>query len=233
MLETQSGVGLITVVEAGRTLVLAAAALKHKPNRTSLAEFQKAHWDLNRHAMGLSKIDVAVDDCPENWTDGEIRRFTKTDLGLFLPKVVSTAPEGLVLLSKAYPAMRWVEQNVPSSVLNVDEEGNEISLFGWLKPEKHTRAPFTGTDESKARAAIAGKHRLAQTLNVYGEAGQQSKLREGQYLDEVDTWVRVLSSWVRGRVVGARFYPNGYCYVDWNLGPVDVYEYLGVRSVGV
>lgn len=69
MLETQSGIGLITVVEAGRTLALATGELKLKPNRKHLEEFEQARWNLNRFAMGLSPKDVAVTDCPVRWTD--------------------------------------------------------------------------------------------------------------------------------------------------------------------
>jgi|SRR3989344_2269639 len=233
MLEIESGVGLITIVTAGRTLALATADLNCKLNRTNLAEFQKAHWGLNRFAMGLSERDVAVDDCPVTWTDDEVRRFTRSDIGLFLPEVCSTAPEGLRLQAKAYPGMFWEEQNVPALVRNEDEEGKVISLFGWLKTEKSIDAPNTRTDETKAKEIVARKNRSAQTLNVYGEAGQQSKLLAGQFLDEVRTYVRVLSSRVGGRVVNASFDPGGRCSVYWLLEPSNVHDDLGVRSVGV
>lgn len=232
-LETEFDIGLITVVEAGRTLALATRELRYRPNREHLEEFQQAHWNLNRFAMGLSPRDVAVDDCPRKWTDGEIRKFMRSDFGLFLPEVASTS-EGLSLLSKVYPAMMWDEQNVPALVSNVDKTDNVINLFGWLKPEKSIDAPFAGTDETKARAAIAGKHRLAQTLNVYGEAGQESKLLTGHFLDEVRTWVRILSSRSGGRVVEARFHRSGSCNVYWDLQPgYGGFELLGARSVGV
>lgn len=102
-----------------------------------------------------------------------------------------------------------------------------------MRTEKSINAPFLGTDETRAREVIAGKHRLAQTLNVYGEAGQQSKLRAGQFLDEVKTWVRVLASRVNGQVLDVRFYPNGRLGVGWYWGPQDQDPYLGGRSVGV
>lgn len=227
MLATESGVGLITVVEAGRTLALATGELRSKPSSEHLEEFEQARWNLNRFAMGLSERDVAVSDCPVTWTDGEIRKFTKSDLGLFLPEVASTAPEGLKLQSKAYPAMRWDEQGVPLSVENT------LHIFSWMRTEKTIDAPNTKTDEKKAREIIKGKSRLFQTLNVYAEAGQVSKLLQGQYLDEVKTWVRVLASRVGGRVVVAYFAPGGLCYVYWSLKSSDVDDYLGVRCVGV
>ena len=235
MIETQpgTGIGLITVVEAGRTLALATGELRTKPSRERLKEFEKARWDFNRFAMGLSSRDVAVSDCPVTWSDSEIRKFSRSNLGLFLPEVVSTAPEGLSLQAKAYPAMRWNEQSVPGFVRNVDDRDNVINLSGWLRTEKSIDAPNTETDEAKAREIIARNNRLGQTLNVYGEAGQVSKLLSGQYLDEVSTWVRVLSSRASGRVVYANFNPDGYCYVNWSLKPLDVRGYLGVRSVGV
>lgn len=230
MLETQSGIGWITVIEDGRTLALATGELRSKPSREHLAEFEQAIWNINRFAMGLSEKDVAVTDCP--WTDDEVRKFMRSDIGLFLPEVASTA-EGLSLLSKAYPAMRWDEQGVPSSVRNVDERDNVINLFGWLRTERKIDAPNTKTDEEKAKKVIAGKGRLAQTLNVYGEAGQVSKLLQAKYLDEDWTWVRVLASRVGGRVVSADFSPVGCCDVGWGLESSFVRGDLGVRSVGV
>lgn len=182
--------------------------------------------------MGLSARDVAVSDCPQNWDDDYIRKLTRSDLGLFLPEVASTA-EGLSLQAKAYPKMKWEEQKVAESVRNVDEEDNVINLFGWMRTEKSIKAPHTGTDEAKAKEIIARKNRLFQTLNVYGEAGQVSKLLQGQYLDEVITWVRILSSRIGGRVLDANFNSDGYCNVNWNLKPVNVNDSLGVRSVGV
>lgn len=232
MLETESGVGLITVVTAGRTLALATGELRSKPNREHLVEFEQARWNLNRIAMELGPRDVEVSYCPDTWTDDYIRKFTRSDLGLFLPEIVSTR-EGLSLQAKAYPDMMWEEQNVPALVRNEDEEGNVIRLFGWLRTEKSIDAPYRGTDETKAKAVIARKNRLVPTLNFYGEASQVSKLLQGQFLDEDWTWVRVLASRVGGRVVDADFDPDGYCFVYWPLGPSGVREDLGVRSAGV
>lgn len=148
-------------------------------------------------------------------------------MGLFLPETVSTAPAGLKLQSKAYPAMRWDEQNVPASVKNT------LHIFNWMRTERKIDAPNTKTDETKAREVVKGKNRLFQTLNIYGEAGQVSKLLQGQYLDEVWTWVRILASRVGGRGVDATCHPGGYCRVGWDLRSSDVRESLGVRSVGV
>lgn len=97
--------------------------------------------------------------------------------------------------------------------------------------ERAIDAPHTNTDEAAALKAI--RNRIGQTLNVYAEAGNQSWLLSGEYLDVRSTWVRILNSRVRGRVVGANFYPDGGCDVDWTLGPRAVTPYLGVRSVGV
>lgn len=225
----ESGIGLITVVEAGRTLALATGELRAKPSREHLEEFEQARWNLNRFAMGLSPRDVVISDCPVAWDDRYVRNFMKTDLGLFVPEVVSRAPEGLILQSKAYPLMFWQEQNVPALVRN------SLNIFGWLKTERAINAPSIRTDEEKAREVIKTKHpeRLPQTLNVYGEAGQVSKLLQGQYLDEISTLVRILGSNVGGRVVSAVFGSGGCCDVYWDLWPGRVSDNLGVRSVGV
>lgn len=108
---------------------------------------------------------------------------------------------------------------------------NSVRLFGWMRTEKSIDAPHLSTDEAAAVKAI--KDRMGQTLNVYAEAGNQSKFLTGEFLDEVSTWIRVLNSRARGRVVEAYFYPSGYCSVDWDLRPGSADPYLGVRSVGV
>ena len=240
MVSVESKVDVPAIVTAGRTSALALAA--YREDRTSperFWNFQEAHWDLNRFAMGLPKSDVAVSDVP--WTKDKMglfmrkRRFGKAfypNFALFLPEIASTA-EGLKLLAKAYPQMGWSEQDI-NGVQNVDQSGNPLTLFGHLMVESSIDAPCTRMNEDQAREAVRKAVRIPQTLNVYAEAGHVSKLLSPtfQYLDEDRTTVRILSSRVVGRVVYAYFGPDGGCLVHWNLRPDYAVGRLGVRSVG-
>lgn len=249
MLETDSGIGIVTIVTVGHSLALATAELRKSPASPQRSwEFQTALWDLNRHAMGVSQRDVVVGDCP--WSEDQMRQFMglgvvgrlkrltgrlEPDFGLWLPEVVSTAPEGLRLLDKAYSSMKWEAQGVASQVKNEDGQGNSVSLYGWLRTGAAINAPLRGRDEWEARASLLRRDRQGLTLNVYGAAGKQSRLlsKTNQFLDQIGTYVRVLNSRVRGRVVNAGFGPSGYCDVPWYLAPDYVYDHVGVRSVGV
>lgn len=235
---TETRVDGPTIVTAGRSLALALAEYRsHPTNPGRLYDFQEAHWKLNGLAMGLSKRDIVISDVP--YTEKEMNKFMGAggfrkraypDFALFLPEVCSTAPEGLLLLSKAYPEMRW-DQPAITGVQNVDKMGDPVSLSGWLRPEKSIDAPYINTNEAHAEEVIMVRNRQGQTLNVYAEAGQQSKLLTGQYLDEGSTWVRIMSSRVLGRVVHGDFNVAGSCYVHWLLGSGSASSSLGVRSV--
>lgn len=230
MVSVESKIDVPTIVTAGRTLALALTEYRIKPTSPErLWNFQEAHWSFNRLAAGLSKSDVVVDDVP--YSEDQMRQFRKNEFGLFLPQVFSTDKEGIRLQGKVYPLMRWDVQSVTGKVANLDKDGNPFSLFGWMRTEKAINAPHRKTDEAAAEKAIGD--RMGQTLNVYAEAGNQSKLLTGRYLDEVRTWVRILSSRVGSRVVFAYFYPDGFCYVYWPLRPDFVFDSVGVRSVGV
>lgn len=227
---TEANIDIPTIVIAGRTETLALAEYRDKPTiRERLYNFQEAHWNVNRLAAGLAKSDVVVDDVP--YSEAQMGHFGK-DFGLFLPYVFSTDKKGLGLLGKVYPQMRWDVQPVTLEVVNVDQEGNPFSLFGWMRTEKVINAPYTKKDEEAAEKVI-GSGRLGQTLNVYAEAGNQSKLLTGKYLDEVSTWVRVLRSRAHGQVVSAYFAPDGRCHVHWPLRADHVHPDLAVRSVGI
>ena len=242
MLEAKTDVVSPVVVNAWHTSELALLAYKKNPtNPERLYNFQEARWGLNRFAMGLSKADVAVDDCP--YSEDQIRQFmglggfrkvSNPDFALFLPQVASTA-EGLVLQGKAYPQMTNMVFQEGTPIKNVDQLGNEVSLYGWMRTEKSIDALNTNTNEDQAREAIRKVGRLPQTLNVYAEAGNISKLisPKFQYLDEVRTWVRILSSLLGGQVVYADFHLDGHCHVHWDLEPGHANAFLGVRSVGV
>lgn len=239
MVEAQTDIGFPAIVTAGRSLASALVEYSKKPyDPQRYWNFQEAHWSLNRFAMGLAKSDVVVSDVP--WTEDLMRNFmgknrfrkvSNPDSALFLPEVASTA-EGLELLAKAYPQMGWNKQYF-EEVQNVDREGNPVRLFGHLRTEATIDAPHTRTNEDQARQIIANLDRQGQTLNVYAEAGNQSKLLTSRYLDEIKTWVRVLNSRLRGQVVNAHFLPYGYCHVGWHLWPDGVRDSMGVRSVGV
>lgn len=226
-----------------RTLELVTAEYKKKPDDHSLlAEFNQQFWNESRERMGLSRADLVVKDCP--YSDDDIRKFMGlgrsfrksarlNDFGLYVPEVISTAPDGLVLLGKGYPLLGSWAFEAGTSARNVDKDEKGILLFGWMRTEKDINAPYLGTNQAQAEEAVKKAHRIGDTLNVYAAAGEQSKLLFDQYPDEVRIWVRILSSRFAGQVLLALFNRDGYCYVRWGLGSGLVYDALGVRSVEV
>lgn len=240
MVNTETRIDAPAVVTAGRSLAIALAEYRAKPTSPErLWNFQEAHWNLNRFAMGLPKSDVIISTVPytedqmrEFMGFGRLRRKVNPDFALFLPEVAST-PEGLKFFGKVYPELTSSSFQEGTPVENKDREGNIISLHGWMRTESGIDAPYTSTNEDQAREIVRKNGRQGQTLNVYVEAGQQSKLLIGQHLDEVHTWVRIMSSRVDGRVVDAYWDAGGGCHVLWLLRPGYIGGDLGVRSAGV
>lgn len=242
------------MVTVERTLELAKAAYRAKPDSPELlSEFNQAFWNARKLALGVSERDLVVVVCP--YKEADIRKFRK-DFGLFVPQIVSTAPEGLILLGKAFPRMISVAFQAGTGVSNIDQNGKLIDLHGWMKTEKAIMAPHTLTNQDQAEETISYKDhdRIGDTLNIYAIASQQSKELTGKYLDAVirpqtgPSESRILSSRWEGRVLVARFRPEGLCYPHqftrsdyWDglcyvdrLRMSDYTDYdLGVRSVEV
>lgn len=221
-----------TMITVEHTLELATAAYRAKPYSPELLnEYNQSFWDVRRQRMKLSKADLVVADCP--YSEADIREFRRNDFGLFVPQIVSTAPEGLILLSEGFPQMGSSAFQKRTGVLNIDKNGGLVDIHGWMTTEKAIDAPYIRTNQGQAERIIERKHRIGDTLNVYGVAGQQSKELTGKYLDEVRTWIRTLSSRLGSQVLNAIFSSNGLCYVHWDLKPGGVSGYLGARSVEV
>lgn len=221
-----------TMITIERTLELVKAEYKAKPYIPELlSEFNQVFWNARRQAMGVSRADLMVADC--SYSEADIREFSKNDFGLFVPKIVSTASDGLMLLGKGFPAMESFAFQEGTAVKNEDKNGQTIEIYGWMRTEKAIDAPNTKTNQNQAEEIVRKKHRIGDTLNVYGIAGQQSKELTGQYLDEIRTWIRTLSSRRESEVLDASFAPRGHCYVDWFLRSDDVVGSLGARSVEV
>lgn len=215
-----------------RTLELAIAHYRANPYDPSrLAEFYAAHWSFRRTAMGLSQRDLVVSDCL--YSEDDLRSWGATDFGLLVPQVVSTAPEGLILLGKADPTLDSRAFQEGTSVRNVDSKGKAVELDAWMRTEKGVDAPHTRTNQKQAEEIVEQSGRVGDTLNVYAVAGVVSHELFGYYLDQERTWTRVLSSRGGSRVVGASFGRGGRCSVGWRLFPGSVYDGLGVRSVEV
>ncbi len=230
------------IVTAENTLCLAKAQYKtNLANPQYLSEFNQAFWYAGREAMGLSQADLVVPQAP--YSEKDIREFmgigfrirkpSIPDFALYTPQVVSTAPEGLVRLGKRSPRLGSLAFQEGTSVLNVDEDGNLIELYGWMKTEKTIHAPHAKTNQQQAEEIVRKNHRVGHTLNIYAIASEQSKLLTDQYLDEVDTWVRILSTRCRGQVVHASYGQGGYCFVYSGLLPLNVPGGPRTRSVEV
>lgn len=229
------GIAIITAIHTAELAV--AEYVKNPSDPERYLNHQEAHWAFIGDAMGIAKSDLVVADVP--WTQDQMRQFmgkglrlslSKREIPFYLPQVVS-GKDGLSLLGKASPWMRWSNEYL-ADIQNVDKDDNPVQLFGHLRTEAAIDAPFTKTNEDQAAAVLARLDRRGHTLNTYAEAGNQIKLLTGKYPDQDKTWIRLMSSRARGRVVPASFYPDGSCHVRWYLEPDDADGYLGVRSVG-
>lgn len=236
-IETGLGIAIITLA---RTAELAAAEYGKNPsNPQRYWNHQEAHWRFNGHAMGLAPSDLVVAEVP--WTEVQMRQFMgkglrgllteKHDTPFYLPEVVS-GKEGLSRLGKAYPWMGWDDEYI-AAIQNVDREGREIVLSGHLRTEAAIDAPYRKTNEEQATDILARLGRRGHTINSYAEAGNQSKLLTGKYLDGKRIFIRVMLSRARGWVVNTYFNLVGRCRVFWFLSPGHAVDILGIRSVGV
>src|SRR5689334_20625898 len=106
-----------------RTLIFAVGALQTDPNSpVALTEFNQAFWNASRNAMSLNSSDLVVSPSP--YAESEIAQHRiEGDLPLYLPQVVSTAPDGLVLLGKAFAELNSGHFRQGTAVLNVDTGG--------------------------------------------------------------------------------------------------------------
>lgn len=238
--EIGSGIRILTLAHTAELAAIEYVKDPSSPER--YYNHQQARWALNGHAAGLAPSDLVVSPVP--WTEDQMRKFMGKglrglmtrlthgqDIPFYLPEVVSER-DGFSLLTKAYPWLGWNDVNMVGVQNKVDVGGVP---FGHLRTEAAIDAPHTGTNEDQA-AEILVKVKLdrrGHTLNTYAVAGNESRLLLGKYLDQDGTFTRVMSSRVGGRVVDADFFPDGFCYVGWYLGPDDADGRLGVRSVGV
>ncbi|MDP3724704.1 MAG: hypothetical protein Q8R11_03695 [bacterium] len=119
---------------------------------------------------------------------------------------------------------------------SVQEENsvtNEADRFGWFDYEVSIDAPYLDTTEEQLRERIAADGRLEMNVSEYIVAGEESKLFTGKFLDQGNTWARLLGSRCDDMVVYAGFGSGGGLRVRWALNPQRHYPRLGGRSVGV
>lgn len=222
------------IIALERTLQLAAE--KYKENTDSpeyLSEFYQALWNLYRVNMGLSSKDVEVVSSTYTKQDlNDLRQLKVPELCFYLPQIVSTAPEGLVLLGKAFPFMLSWSLQENTSVRNVNKQGQTINQYGWMSVEAVVNAPYTETTQEQLEDIFKNEGRVGQTLNVYAASSQAIKNIYDQYPDEIYSYVRLLGSEVESRVmVSANFFPNGCLNVGFDSYRYNRWSVLGGRSV--
>src|SRR3989344_118988 len=204
-----------------RTLALVTAEfITHPYSPELLAEFNQSFWNDRRQAMGLSQADLVVPQSP--YTEEDIRKYAPKEFGLYVPPVISTAPEGLDLLVKGWPLMINNRSSISQAgvpIINVDKNGEPVVLFGWMTTEKTINAPYLHTNQVQVEAIADEAGWIGHTLNVYAVAGQQSKLLEREYLDGGKTFIRALSSRSKNQVLVVGFDPFfGYLVRRWGMG---------------
>lgn len=224
------------------TLELARAHYKEKlqePQR--LYEFYQACWDYyGIELMSLSQKDTRVADVP--YKEDEIWQFMKlekpqygnpdADFPYFQLPVLASS-DARALIGRGF-------SNLGYSV--VFQSGYEIKnghqTSGWMRVDASLDSPYrrnskgelTGLNVDELKKAIKADSRVGQTVNIYGPSGNVIKQIFGYYPDQGATWSRLPESLLDGRVLGARFLPDGSFDVDSGWGSRARYPETGGRS---
>lgn len=179
-------------------------------------------WQSRGEKVGLNFIvspcDRTVEELVELAEKG--RRMS------YLPEQLMTQ-EQRPLLGQIFPELRSYSVQAENSVMN------EENRFGWFDYDAGIDASYRNTTENTLRTQITAEGRLGMNLNEYIVASEDSKLFTGKFLDQDNTWVRLLGSRGDGGVVNASFYSDGGLLVGWGLRPGRQLPGLGGRSVGV
>ncbi|MDP2720986.1 MAG: hypothetical protein Q8O75_03545 [bacterium] len=129
----------------------------------------------------------------------------------------------LEMLNGRFPAMRGHWSLQPNSGV-----GDAYELDGWMFLEAALEAPFRNTDQQQLEELAKANGWKGQNLVTYLLFGQYCKDLHDRYPD-LETWARLLSSSLHGRVLHAHFDSNGYPIVDHILVPSRIDPGLGGR----
>lgn len=208
------------------TQVLRRAIKELRASPTS-PELVTAYWRAKMAVDGKrAKVDISVADCDR--TAEEIAKLREKGRTLVYVHPELTTQDGLVILGKMYPRMQnWAVKEGTTVI-------NEQSSGGWLDIESSRDSPNLGTRVQQAVDIFKGQGLTGQSLPAYILGSQASKDLTGHYFDE-NTYSRLPGSRYDGRIVHARFGPDGRLDVYWRLGLDDLLRAsdLGARSEGV
>ena len=205
-------------------LALAAREFKASPLFTPelVTKTFQTIWQVRGESAGLEVVVAPCDRSAE-----ELAELVKAGRRIgYLPEQGMTQ-ENRPLFAKMFPRLG------SHSVQEGNSVTNEANRFGWFDYEASVDAPYLDTTEDQLKERIAADGRLEMNVSEYIVAGEDSKLFTGKFLDQGNTWARLLGSRSGSKVVCAYFLSDGYLYVSWDLGPQDRSPILGGRSVGV
>lgn len=176
-----------------------------------------------------ARLNLEVPDC--NWTEEEIKRPMVDIKGNPIPSMMVYKPEqikgkeGLILLGKMYPKM--ASHSVRKDARTIDT----YEASGWVKVEATIDAPNRHTRQKELEGFAKKQGYLGQRLSTYILASQASKdLSDTEsYLDQGNTWSRLLGSRAAGRDAFARFGSDGDLCVRWGRLPQYHIPDLGAR----
>lgn len=204
-------------------LALAVREFKASPLTPELVTktFQTI-WQVRGESAGLEVVVAPCDRSAE-----ELAELVKARRHIgYLPEQGMTQ-ENRPLFAKMFPRLR------SHSVQEENSVTNEANRFGWFDYEASVDAPYLDTTEDQLKERIAADGRLEMNVSEYIVAGEDSKLFTGKFLDQGNTWARLLGSRLGGEVVRAYFLSDGDLVVSWGLVPQGHGPGLGGRSVGV
>ena len=170
-----------------------------------VTNYWRAKLQVEGKRIGL---DISVPDC--DWTEEEIgkpmvdiRGKEVSSMMVYVPKQL-TGKEGLILLDKMYPQTANFSAKNGTPIL----DGHQTT--GWIKVEATIDAPNGNTRQKELEDFAKKQGYLGQRLSTYILASQASKDLTGRYLDEANTWSRLLGSRRGGHVFSARFGSGDY-----------------------
>jgi len=179
-------------------------------------------WQVRGESAGL---EVVVAPCDRSAK--ELRELAKAGRRIgYLPEQ-SMTQENRPLFAKMFPQLG------SHSVQEGNSVTNEANRFGWFDYEASVDAPYLDTTEDQLRERIAADGRLEMNVSEYIVASEDSKLFTGKFLDQGNTWARLLGSRDGGKVVFAGLGSGGGLLVGWGLDPQGHGPDVGGRSVGV
>lgn len=211
---------------------------KTSPHTPDLVQrYWQGRWNYLGRRVGLSTSELEIPEHGyfQDEIDGlEQEMLPRRKLAYGSDRFYQT-PEGLIDLSRIHPKMRaWVDKP-DTDLTRVTHSSNK---GGWFHIESDWQAPFINTTQEGAEEVLEQLRKEFPSftwrggrLPSYMIASEDGYDLNRHHYDE-NGWVRLLGSFVDGRVVGAGFDGSGRLGFSRSWDPLDQDSGLGARFEG-